>query len=197
MRRGTRRAATAAAALTLVAGLAAGCTGDPADPPTTTPGTPTASPSPSPTPTPTPDAATPPERPDMSTVDAATAEAVAVYFLELYPYVYATGDLTEWRALSHPECVFCASVITNVEEMVAAGHAADGGLVTVYDVAVVEVSDAMFAVDLEVTQSDGVEYDAIGNEFERSAGNAYLMTVTLLASDVTWAVRGVDVEESG
>ena len=38
------------------------------------------------------------------------AVAVAEYFLLLYPYVYATGDLADWNALSHPECIFCASV---------------------------------------------------------------------------------------
>lgn len=109
-------------ALAIVVGLAVGptvgCTPDPGPTPSTSPSA-VDSPSPTvtPTPTPTPDASVKPERPAaMDEVSAAGAEAVAVYFLQLYAYVYATNDLTEWRALSHPECIFCASVITNVEE---------------------------------------------------------------------------------
>src|SRR5665648_1058481 len=145
MRRGTttRRAMSALVALGFVGGLGAGvagCSGDPG--PTTTPTpTPTVteepSPSPTPTPTPTPDASVKPERPAaMDVADSAGAEAAAVYFLQLYPYVYATNDLTEWRELSHAECVFCASVITNVEEQIADSHHSDGGLVTLRSIAV-------------------------------------------------------------
>ena len=185
----------------LAAGFAAsivlaGCSGEPSTPPTTPPATSTApSPTPTPTPTPTPDAAVPPQRPDMSTVDAATAEAVAVYFLQLYPYVYATGDLSEWRELSHPECVFCASVITNVEQMLADGHTADGGMVSVRDVTSVQVSARHFTVELVLTQSDGLEYDASGTVVDRSVGRDYLMTVSVLAEDGAWLIRGVDVED--
>src|SRR5450830_1247918 len=118
----------------LVAGLAvAGCTPDPGPTPSASPSA-VVSPAvtPTPTPTPTPDASVKPERPAaMDEVSAAGAEAAAVYFLQLFPYVYATNDLTEWRELSHPECVFCASVITNVEEQVAAGKQSIGGLIQV------------------------------------------------------------------
>ena len=43
--------------------------------------------------------------------------AVAEYFVLLYPYVYATGDLAEWNALSDPDCKFCASVVDNARAM--------------------------------------------------------------------------------
>jgi hypothetical protein len=70
----------------------------------------------------------------MDEVSAEGAEAAAVYFLELFPYVFATGDLEEWRALSHPECIYCASVVEGVEEMVAADHHSEGGLVAASEV---------------------------------------------------------------
>src|SRR5450830_1923187 len=116
----------------LVVGLAVtGCTPDPGPTPSTSPSavvSPTVTPMP--TSTPTPDASVKPERPEaMDQADSAGAEAAAVYFLQLYAYVYATNDLAEWRALSHPECIFCASVITSVEEQVAAGNRSEGGLV--------------------------------------------------------------------
>lgn len=196
MRRGIARAVVAAGA---ALALLAGCTGSPADPPTPPATSPAASPSPSPSPTPTPtpepDAAVPPERPDMSRVDAETAEAVAVYFLQLYPYVYATGDLAEWRALSHPECVFCASVISNVEAMVAEGNHSEGGLVTIQTARASQVSDRYFEVALGTQQSESVEYAGTGGEVDRSAGGQYVITVGLLVENDAWVVRGADVEE--
>ena len=50
------------------------------------------------------------------------AAAAATYFLSLYPYIYATGDLTAWDEMSGEDCVYCASVRDNV----VAIHA-DGG----------------------------------------------------------------------
>src|SRR5665648_491210 len=140
MRRGTttRRAMSALVAVGCVAGLGAGvagCSGDPG-PTTTTTVTVTVteepSPSTTPTPTPTPDASVKPERPAaMDVADSAGAEAAAVYFLQLFPYVFATNDLTEWRPLSHPECIFCAAVIRPVGEQAAIGVHTVGGLITV------------------------------------------------------------------
>lgn len=173
----------------------AGCTGESEDPPTTPPAT-SAAPSPSetPSPTPTPDAATPPERPDMSVVDAATAEAVARYFLELYPYVYATGDLTEWKALSHPECIFCASVITNVEEMVAAGNTASGGEIEA-DINAAEITAGTFAVTGHATQRPGFEYDSSGATSDESAGGTYEVALNVVGDPSGWLIRAVEFRE--
>lgn len=126
----------------------------------------------------------------MSVVDAATAEAVARYFLELYPYVYATGDLTEWRALSHPECIFCASVSADVESITADGHRAGGGAITA-DISAAEVSPGYFAVQGTATQDPGAEYDASGALLEESDGGDYELAVVVL-SDNGWAVRAVE-----
>ena len=49
------------------------------------------------------------------------AIAVAEYFITLYPYVYATGDLTAFRAMSDATCKFCDSVINNTTSMHTAG----------------------------------------------------------------------------
>ena len=169
----------------LAAGFAAsialaGCSGEPSTPPTTPPATTAApSPTPTPTPTPTPDAATPPQRPDLTTVDAATAEAVAVYFLQLYPYVYANGDLTAWRELSHPECIFCASVITNVEQMLADGQHAEGGDVELGTPALLAstTTDWLIAVPLTQTASTTVRDD--GTLVEEFPGKTYRVEIAL------------------
>src|SRR5450759_279497 len=127
----SRRALAGAAAVALVVGVVAGCSGGNAKSgpsASTAPSAPTASPSSTPTASPTPDASVKPVRPAvMDQVNAVGAEALAVYFLNLYPYVYASNDLTEWKALSHAECVVCKSVIDNVEKQIAKGTRTDGG----------------------------------------------------------------------
>ena len=64
----------------------------------------------------------------MKTPSAEGAAAAATYFLQLYPYVNATGDLTEWDAMASPTCTFCAGVRAEVVERVAQGHRNLGGV---------------------------------------------------------------------
>ena len=71
---------------------------------------------------------TPPDA--MRRDDVAGAEAAAQYFLQLYPYVYATGDLAEWKAMSHPECVFCEGSLERADDVYGSGgQSAVGGLI--------------------------------------------------------------------
>ncbi|VEG27940.1 Uncharacterised protein [Actinomyces howellii] len=45
------------------------------------------------------------------------ASQAAGYFLQLYPYVFATGDLNAWEGMSEDGCDFCSSVSEGVREM--------------------------------------------------------------------------------
>ena len=56
---------------------------------------------------------------DEFTVEGAVA--TGEYVLALYPYVYATGDLSDWQAMSDSECGFCNNVITKVTKLHDAG----------------------------------------------------------------------------
>ncbi|WP_126382360.1 DUF6318 family protein [Actinomyces howellii] len=47
----------------------------------------------------------------------AGASASAAYFLTLYPYVFATGDLTAWQDMSEEGCNFCNSVVESVNDI--------------------------------------------------------------------------------
>lgn len=179
MRRGREWAAVTVATMLALAG----CAGESEDPPTTPDATsPVASPSATSTSTPTPDAATPPERPDMSQVNAATAEAVAVYFVELYPYVFATGDLTDWTALSHPECVYCADVGSGVAALTAE-ELSDSGVVEILDVSSSETTPGTWwLVQIAMRQGttsggDGVIYDT---------------AVIVVREGDGWLIRGVE-----
>ena len=196
---------SALVAVGCVAGLGAGvagCSGDPG--PTTTP-TPTVtvtvteepSPSPTPTPTPTPDASVKPERPAaMDVADSAGAEAAAVYFLQLYPYVYATNDLTEWRELSHAECIFCASVIANVEAQIASQERSTGGLVAVATVASTEVDPGKWwSVDVDLTQDPSRTYDVAGAVVDEAPETvAYHMDIAVIREGDAWLIRELSHE---
>jgi len=206
MRRGTttQRALGGLVAGGFVIGLAgglAGCSGDPG--PTPVPSVTeevTPSPTPTPTPTPTPDASVKPERPEaMDVADSAGAEAAAVYFLELYAYVYATNDLTEWRALSHPECAFCTSVITNVEEQITAGQHCTGGLVDVSDVSSLEVDPGRWwTIDVDLIQATSQKLSAEGELVEDfPEAKSYHMDLAVISDAGVWTVRAVDHEETG
>jgi len=121
------------AASVIAAGLlvVSGCTtaadstgGSTSEPPATASATPTLSP----TPVPTVDATVPPVRPEaMATPSADGAAAAASYFISLYPYINATGDLAEWNALSSPECSFCSGIKANVTDLHSRGHRNVGG----------------------------------------------------------------------
>lgn len=172
----------------------AGCTGQSEDPPTTPPPT-SAAPSPSqtPSPTPTPDAATPPERPDMSVVDAATAEAVARYFVALFPYAFASGDLADWDALSHPACVYCASVRAGVDEFRAEGLRSVGGEVTVTDAAATEtVAGQMWMITFTMTEQPSETVDANGDVVETFPETKTYDSAVLVVNETgNWQVREV------
>jgi hypothetical protein len=205
MRRGTttQRAVSRLVVVGFVAGLAgglAGCTNypEPSHLPTPSEAV-TASPTPSPTPTATPDAATKPERPEvMDVADSAGAEAVAVYFLQLYGYAYATNDLAEWRELSHPECIFCASVIDNVEAQISAGQHCTGGLINVVDVSSLEVDPGRWwTVNVDLTQATSQKLNAAGELVEDfPEAKSYRMGLAVIYNNGVWSVRAVDHQET-
>lgn len=152
---------------------------------------------PDPTPTPSPTRSPKPERPTaMDSASTDGAVAFAKYFVSLYPYVYNTGDLTEWKALSHPECAFCASVVGGVEEMHAQGQHNTGAEMDVITAEALELSPGTsYQIDLEVTQGPSVVLDA---DDAIVASNSevvnFSMQLILHLDSTEWSVRGVDAK---
>ena len=133
----------------------------------------------------------------MERDDVEGAKAAAQYFLSLYPYAYNTGDLTEWKAMSHPDCVFCASVIENVEALHAQGGYEIGGDLTFESVTGSDPVDgnAFFGVDVTVIQGPGVKYGVSGAEIETFDGERAMAYFALApSSETTWLVREVTIE---
>lgn len=76
---------------------------------------------------------TPPEveaptpAPEASVDDHVGAIYAARYFLDLYTYMRATGDTSQFEAMSADGCEFCAGAVENAEEITADGGWAEGG----------------------------------------------------------------------
>ncbi|WP_255499746.1 DUF6318 family protein [Actinotalea sp. JY-7885] len=179
-----------------VGGLA-GCTRESVEP---TPGPPepgstTASATSTPTPT-TPPEAIAPERPAaMDEVSVAGAEAAATYFLQLYPYAYATGDLSKWNELSDPECVFCQSVIRNVQEQVAASHSSSGSAIAILEVSAWEINVGRYGATVTANEGPSKEYDEAGEVVsERTESEKHVLTYALRHDGSNWRVLELDVE---
>ncbi|MBO1752457.1 hypothetical protein J4G33_11660 [Actinotalea sp. BY-33] len=175
------RAAGAALALALVVG----CTPEePTAPPTTAAPT-TAAPTPSPEPSePVAEAPTRPEAMDSS--DEAGAVAAAEYFMELFAYVLATGDTTDWNAVTVESCILCTNVRERAETLHASGGMRGGG-VSVHSSQLIGTDTTINAraVEVDYTFSAGEELDASGE------------TTEVLAEESGTAVLDVSFTEQG
>lgn len=128
----------------------------------------------------------------MERDDVEGAKAAAQYFLSLYPYAYNTGDLTEWRAMSHPECIFCASVIENVEALHAQGGYQTGGEITWLSIEARNGELGEFFVDIRAEEAPALEW-LNGSSTEASSGGVSDLYFDLVAAN-GWSVRGVGIQ---
>lgn len=179
-----RRSAVLAALVLVAGGVLSGCSPDPEPEPTA--GASASAATPTPTPTPTPTGPVRPERPAaMEDPGTAGAVATATYFMALYGYV-GGGDLAEWKALSHPECIFCKGVTDEVERMMSIGHHQEGPMITITSTDSAEVKPGEFySVDFEMTQESYVELDSQG------------AVVTTVDSPIEYVIHLIVVRESG
>ena len=114
-----------------------------------------------------------PERPagmDEFTVEGAVA--TGEYVLALYPYVYATGDLSDWQAMSTPECGFCNNVITKVTKLHAAGGWVDPSPyeVVAESYGVSDEDPNVWAVSFHYSLSESLDHDGSGDVTMAPAG---------------------------
>lgn len=186
-----------------VAVLLAACAGGGSSGPTPPTGIGTLPPRPTPTASPTPTEAPAPETipPEpaaaLSEQTVEGADAVARYFLDLYPYAYATGDLEEWQRLSDPDCVFCTSVVDNVTAMHRGGDYASGGAVTVHTMTAEQLTGTRFAVEGQITQDATSRHDADGLVVSAPTSPVtYDIVFALEWRQAHWRVLELDIHET-
>lgn len=141
-----------------------------------------------------------PVRPDSTKSEGLDgAIATARFFLSLYPYVYQTGDLSEWNAMSLPSCEFCRSVADTVTKMVARGEHLEGGDVTIEGAPNLVNDQVGGLVDVAITarQAATTTVSEDGTRTPRTeAGAPDVLHIIVTRSEPHWLVRGVRIEEA-
>ncbi|GED08525.1 DUF6318 family protein [Cellulosimicrobium cellulans] len=186
-------------AVVAVGWLAAGCTGggDPGPSPSVEePVVP--SPSETPEPSPTETGPVKPERPAaMERDDAEGAAAAAEYFLSLYGYVLATGDIAEWDAMTWSEtCEFCANVRADAESIAAAGDKYEGAEITVAnpDVDFDDFANG-YAILFDFQQSPHRRIASDGSVVSEDNGGAGRLQIDVSVATGDWLVLAVTSAE--
>ncbi len=190
----------------------AGCGGSTStvDPTTPAPGaTVSRTPAPAPTPTVTEipsadefDATVPPTRPRAldGPPSEENAKEVAIYFMSLSPYVFATGDFQEWNALSGESCKYCASTVAQVEDERGAGKQRTGNRLEMRDSQSVEMhqKNNQYIVGITMKEHEGQLLRADGT-VEEDTNYVLDVRVELLVTwtGARWSIDGVDIKWSG
>ena len=139
-----------------------------------------------------------PERPENMDEDSPEgAVATGSYFVQLYPYVYATGDLEQWRAMTRQDCLFCGSVITNVTSLHDSGGWVDPWVHTITETGYSDPGPGSeySRVDIVFSQEAAYTYDGTGAPPKVS--DPVSRTQLILAmryEDGHWIIRGGQVE---
>ena len=139
-----------------------------------------------------------PERPENMDEDSPEgAVATGSYFVQLYPYVYATGDLEQWRAMTRQDCLFCGSVITNVTSLHDSGGWKDPWVHTITETGYSDPGPGSeySRVDIVFSQEAAYTYDGTGAEPE--VAEPHSGTVIIFAMKYVeghWIIREGQVE---
>ena len=102
----------------------------------------------------------------MKRKDAKGAAAAAEYFIELYPYVMATGDTEEFEAMSHRACGFCEDAIEQAERIKKRGFTYTGGYteLTVVTTYARDGVTGIFPLDVRIAQQSSLILDDDGKD---------------------------------
>ena len=128
----------------------------------------------------------------MATPGADGAAAAASHFVSLFPYIFATGDLTEWDAMSAGDCDFCANTRASVEEQMARGVRGEGSEITIHSARGTEISPGdAYSADIEFSQAPSFEVSADGTRAPDGEGGRFRIHVAMWWRD-GWLVRAID-----
>ncbi|CAM3155464.1 DUF6318 domain-containing protein [Actinomyces slackii] len=133
-----------------------------------------------------------PVMPELATYNTPEGRgAAAEYFISLYPYVYSTGDLTEWKAMSEEGCEFCQSVIDNVTALHDSGGWMDPWEFSVTDSTIYVQNEGYdyAAVDVTISQGEASKHDGKGGKTAYDASPEDKIKLALRWNGNRWIVR--------
>ena len=148
------------------------------------------SPAPGPTPWPEPSPPAAMERGDIE-----GAKAAAEYFLELHPYIFATGDVEAWESMSHPDCQFCEGASGHAQTLAEAGGYSTGGEYVVEGISATRVDDSRVLVEVDALELPSDEFSRDGEVLTSYPGGSTVYEFAVMFEDGSWIVRGVTWEE--
>ena len=132
----------------------------------------------------------------MASASADGAASAATHFMTLYRYAYATGDVTEWDALSSDTCDFCASTREGATRVASSGARIEGGEITVTSAAGTEVDPGRwYSATLTVSEAPSREIAASGDVVKSSEGGDYEFFLALSFVDGGWQVDAVEFQQ--
>ncbi|MFC4614258.1 DUF6318 family protein [Cellulomonas algicola] len=124
-----------------------------------------------------------------------SAQAVLTYWLQLLPYAQQAGDVTEAKAMSHPECEFCNSITGSIEELLSKGDRSVGGGYTISDQFGTEVVlGNWYSLKLTLVEAPSSEVDKFGTTLKTYPGHTYSIDAIVLHESGAWSIRGVSYE---
>ncbi|WP_454932616.1 DUF6318 family protein [Actinomyces oricola] len=135
---------------------------------------------------------------NMDNNDADGAVNSAYYFMELYRYVFVTGDTTEFAAMSEDDCIFCNSVITNATEM----HA-DGGWADPWDITMTTADyypppewGEYSKIEATIEEGASVTHDGDGTTHQSEDPPDIILSLIMRYVDGRWVVTEGVVKET-
>ncbi len=143
---------------------------------------------------------TPPERPAALDGPATeeNAKAVGRYFMSLFPYAIATGDLASWNELSGPSCRYCQSVRDAVAEVHDAGNLGTGGAFEIGFTSSFELGTDEFLVGVEYIENPSQTVAPDGTVVEDFPGrNLRKANLNISWTGSAWVVDGAKVQDRG
>jgi hypothetical protein len=121
------------------------------------------------------------------------AEAAAIYFLQLDAYMQATGDTTEWEAMSYKTCTYCRSRLEQARQIAERGDIFTGGetQVTILHTYQQDAVTTIWPIDLEVI--DGPTHIAAldGTTLLDDQGSAYRRRAEVVWTGGRWSIVGI------
>ncbi len=122
------------------------------------------------------------------------AVAAGTYFMQLYPYVFATGDLSVWDEMRTEECSFCADISSKVETL----HADDGST-TGGEIAILNSSGGgpygeghHYLVQLDISEEPSVRISGDGSREEVVGGDYPEILISVLYTSDGWRIEGLN-----
>jgi hypothetical protein len=121
------------------------------------------------------------------------AEAAAIYFLQLDAYMQATGDTTEWEAMSYKTCITCADRLDQARRIAANGDRFDGGgkSVSILHTYEQDLLTGVWPMDIRVVEEPSRIIRPDGGIAFEDAGSTYERHVEVVRKDNAWVIIGI------